>query len=437
MTIHIDLEFKKLIPPLIKEDYDRLEESLRKEGCREALVLWGDTLVDGHNRYEICTKHNIPFKTTAKDFVDRNEAMLWMIENQLARRNLSTADRIILAKKQEPILAAIAKAKQQQAGKENGRGMNDEIASVKSDISYSTEKPRQHSATKSKKKPAPTVREQIAKAAGVSSGTVAKFEIVQEEKPELIEEIRNKTMSIDAAYNQVKQEKKKRQVQAAEKAVQAQVQEADKPVLHIGSSIGYQPAEKYDLLLTDPPYSTDVDNIEQFVNDWLYNALDYVKDTGFAYVFIGAYPDELKAYLNATLPSHIALCQQLIWTYKNTLGNNPKDKYKQNYQVCLFYRGVNAPDLDCPLTSEQWAVQEINAPDGRQGDRYHAWQKPMEIAERFIRHSTKQGMTVFDPFVCTGTFLLAASKLGRKAYGFEINPDNAKIAEDRGCVIDG
>ena len=95
---------------------------------------------------------------------------------------------------------------------------------------------------------------------------------------------------------------------------------------------------------------------------------------------------------------------------------------------------MNAPDLDCPLTSEQRAVQEINAPDGRQGDRYHAWQKPMEIAERFIRHSTKQGMTVFDPFACTGTFLLAAAKLGRKAYGFEINPDNAKISFERGCV---
>ena len=124
----------------------------------------------------------------------------------------------------------------------------------------------------------------------------------------------------------------------------------------------------------------------------------------------------------------------LIWTYKNTLGQNPKGRYKQNYQACLFFRGVNAPDLDCPLTSEQWAVQEINAPDGRQGDRYHAWQKPMEIAERFIRHSTKQGMTVFDPFACTGTFLLAAAKLGRKAYGFEIDPDNAEIAFQRGCV---
>jgi site-specific DNA-methyltransferase (adenine-specific) len=58
----------------------------------------------------------------------------------------------------------------------------------------------------------------------------------------------------------------------------------------------------------------------------------------------------------------------------------------------------------------------------------------MEIAERFIRHSTKQGMTVFDPFACTGTFLLAAAKLGRKSYGFEINHEHAQIAFERGCL---
>lgn len=261
--------------------------------------------------------------------------------------------------------------------------------------------------------------------------------------PELVEQAKakarekNDIVTRKNALDKIKQQKKHEEITEAERAVHEQATEEFKPLLTVGDSIGYKPKEKYDLLLTDPPYSTDVDDIDKFVDSWLYNALDNVKDTGFAYVFIGAYPEEQRAYLNARVPEHMTLCQELIWTYKNTLGQNPNDRYKQNYQVCLFYRGVNAPNLDCPLTNEQWAVQEINAPDGRQGDRYHAWQKPMEIAERFVRHSTKHGMTVFDPFACTGTFLLAATKLGRKAYGFEINPDNAKIAFERGCVERG
>ena len=233
----------------------------------------------------------------------------------------------------------------------------------------------------------------------------------------------------------IKQEKKKAEVQQAKQKVADEYrQEKTKAVIHVGDCFSYTPKEPYKLLLTDPPYSTDVADIEEFAQSWLPKSLEGVRSDGFAYVFIGAYPREMKAYLNIDPPSHIELAQVLVWTYKNTLGNNPKDRYKQNYQVCLFYRGKNAPALDCPVTNEQWAVQEINAPDGRQGDRYHAWQKPMEIAERFIRHSTKAGDMVYDPFACTGTFLLAAAKLGRESYGIEINPANAEIAIKRGCV---
>ena len=257
-------------------------------------------------------------------------------------------------------------------------------------------------------------------------------EIVAQAKAEAKENDDIVTRSL--VLSMVKAQKKADEIEQARTDIENQQKERGGAVLHIGDGIGFNPIEKYDLLLTDPPYSTDVPDISEFANRWLYPALAGVKDTGFAYVFIGAYPNELQAYLEAIKPSNVTLEQVLIWTYKNTLGQNPKGRYKQNYQACLFFRGVNAPDLNCPLTSEQWAVQEINAPDGRQGDRYHAWQKPMEIAERFIRHSTKPGMTVFDPFACTGTFLLAAAKLGRNAYGFEIGPDNAEIAFQRGCV---
>lgn len=285
----------------------------------------------------------------------------------------------------------------------------------------------------------PKTKAEVVKESGFSQKQIEHFQTLAE-NPDLVEEAKAKArenediVSRNDVLKKVKQEKKKKEILEAEQAIHEQATDEFKPLLTIGDSIGFTPNEKYDLLLTDPPYSTDVDNIEEFVDSWLYNALDNVKDTGLAYIFIGAYPEEQRAYLNARIPAHMQLCQSLVWTYKNTLGQNPKDRYKLNYQVCLFYRGINAPDLDCPLTNEQWAVQEINAPDGRQGDRYHMWQKPMEIAERFVRHSTKPGMTVFDPFACTGTFLLAATKLGRKAYGFEIDPDNAAIAFERGCV---
>ena len=73
VNIIVDDEFKKLIPPLTAEERKGLEESILKEGCRDSLILWNNTLIDGHNRYEICTKHNIPFKTIQKDFKSRRK----------------------------------------------------------------------------------------------------------------------------------------------------------------------------------------------------------------------------------------------------------------------------------------------------------------------------------------------------------------------------
>ena len=100
----IDNEFKGLIPPLTDEEYKGLEESILKDGCRDALVLWGEILVDGHNRYEICTRHNIPFKTVQMEFSDRDVAREWMIKNQLSRRNLKEYDIYKLAMEYKKIL---------------------------------------------------------------------------------------------------------------------------------------------------------------------------------------------------------------------------------------------------------------------------------------------------------------------------------------------
>ncbi|HVY79874.1 MAG TPA: DNA methyltransferase [Steroidobacteraceae bacterium] len=195
-------------------------------------------------------------------------------------------------------------------------------------------------------------------------------------------------------------------------------------------------ASSIDAIITDPPYSTDVDDIETF-SLWIGTALQKLKPTGRLYACIGAYPRELLAYLEALQTFDVLdRSQVLSWTYRNTLGPSPSHDYKLNWQAIIYVRGIDAPPLDCPVMIEQFSVQDINAPDGRLGDRYHAWQKPDELAERLVRHSTRPGDLVVDPFACTGTFLLAAARLGRRARGCDISADNLKIAEQRGCLVE-
>ena len=91
MELKVDEEFKSYLIPLKQEEYELLEKSLKEEGCREPIITWNGTIVDGHNRYEICRKHGIPFEVQEKQFANREEAIEWIIRNQLSRRNL-TAD---------------------------------------------------------------------------------------------------------------------------------------------------------------------------------------------------------------------------------------------------------------------------------------------------------------------------------------------------------
>lgn len=188
-----------------------------------------------------------------------------------------------------------------------------------------------------------------------------------------------------------------------------------------------------DLLLTDPPYMTDVDDIYEFAQSWVPLALSRVKPTGRIYICTGAYPTELGAYIGALMKSDFVYANILVWTYRNTLGPSPKLDYKLNWQAIHYLRGREAPDLDCPIMTEQFSVQDINAPDGRQGDRYFVWQKPDELAERFIRHSTKPGELVVDPFAGSGTFLVAAARLGRRAIGSEVADGQLELCVARGC----
>ena len=97
-------ELRDLIPPLQEEEYNQLEKNILTEGCREALMIWETTqniidpsvsdtskvyvLVDGHNRYGICQKHQINFKIHLASFSSLREVKEYMIDNQLGRRNL-------------------------------------------------------------------------------------------------------------------------------------------------------------------------------------------------------------------------------------------------------------------------------------------------------------------------------------------------------------
>ena len=187
MTLSIDPEFKKLIPPLSADEYAQLEANLKAEGCRDALVAWkhGDelTLIDGHNRHEICTKHSLPFQVVEREFEDRNDVLVWMVTNQLARRNLTVAARGELAIQMKKAIAAKAKLR---LATSTGGASPQPLSNL------------------TKAEPVNT-RKALAEIAETSTGTMRKIEHIFEKAPKAVQEkARTGVLNVDRAFNLAK-----------------------------------------------------------------------------------------------------------------------------------------------------------------------------------------------------------------------------------------
>lgn len=120
MDIIVKEELKAYIDPLTAEEHQALERSLLAEGCRDALVLWGNILVDGHNRYGICTQHGIAFQTIQHPHLkSMDDVHLWMIEQHLGRRSVSDFQRGVLALRKRAIVEARRAAEQDKLARES------------------------------------------------------------------------------------------------------------------------------------------------------------------------------------------------------------------------------------------------------------------------------------------------------------------------------
>jgi N6-adenosine-specific RNA methylase IME4 len=207
--LKIDPEFQELIPPLSPQELQGLERSLLGEGCRDQIVTWKGIIIDGHHRHRLCRKHNIPFKVVEKDFPSRDEAKIWIIKNQFARRNITDFTRCVLALEVEPILAAQARERQREGGRHKLPQKSSQA------LSESRE-----------------TREAIARLAGVSHDTVRKVKLIlekasEEEKAELRKP--DSKLSIHQVFRKLQQE---------------QLRTRTPPL----------PGGKYELIYCDPPW---------------------------------------------------------------------------------------------------------------------------------------------------------------------------------------
>jgi hypothetical protein len=194
MNITVNEDLKAYIEPLTADEHEALERSLLAEGCRDALVLWGDVLVDGHNRFGICQKHGLPFNTVQNPRLKTLEDVhLWMIDQHLGRRSVSDYQRGVLALRKREIVAerrarAQALANEARPGDDAAQA-NEDDASLEAAAKAAVLEP----------KPLQS-REDIARAARLSSSQVGMIEKIQKQAaPEVVAALKAGELSLNAA----------------------------------------------------------------------------------------------------------------------------------------------------------------------------------------------------------------------------------------------
>ena len=205
MELIINPEFQNLIPSLNLEELSSLEASLKHEGCRDPLVVWNNTIIDGHHRYAICTKHGISFDVVEKSELETElDVKLWMINNQFSRRNLPTETRLALAYRFKEFEAEKAKERQ---------GTRNDL--VDSDINIA--QPVGRSKTFECKKRGRGTLGEIAKKAGVSHTTAEQYDTIQRKgSEEQKAEVAEGKSSIKKVYTQIQKAERLEKNKAAE-----------------------------------------------------------------------------------------------------------------------------------------------------------------------------------------------------------------------------
>lgn len=239
MEVHINPEFEKLIPPLSPDEFAQLEANILAEGVRDPLVIavYPDDngeeltfLADGHNRYRIAQKHGLTFRTDKRTFTWEDDVVIWMIDNQKGRRNLTDFVKLELAEVKAERLRRKGKEKYEQTRVFYGNQHTGLLSTI------DNEPQDKHNTQK-----------EIAADLGWSTGKVAMGQKVMKEAPEEVkQQVRTGEISINQAYKEVKKaEIEQRRAEIREELVKHELNTGEK---------------KYRIIYADPPwkYGNDI-----------------------------------------------------------------------------------------------------------------------------------------------------------------------------------
>lgn len=211
-----------------------------------------------------------------------------------------------------------------------------------------------------------------------------------------------------------------------------------------------------DLIITDPPYGVEFskgfndskEHVATQIDEWIAMMHRVLKPNHHAYIFIPT--KEAAMWLVAI--SKVFQLNNILSIRSKTNLSYVNNNFKYDNQLVVFASKGKSQDfneVDYVKTSEAWFkgsrnkdpkrytyiypayfASDIFANDFGRGEK-HPTAKNVDTLEILIRLSSKEGETVFDPFMGGGSAALASQNTGRNFIGIELNEDYYNIATSR------
>ena len=456
--IKVDPHFEGLLPELAPEELTLLEESIRAEGIRDPIVLWNDTIIDGHHRYRIAEKLGIDCRTRSMEFADQDEADIWVLTNQNARRNVTKAQ-------QKTNRGKIYNLRKKKQGGDHGNQYTGKIDEPDRLEIVSGEKvPKVQNELLAKR----TTAEVIAAELGTSAATIKregkfvenlesietvapgftreyesnKLKLTDEDAsrlagldPDTRKDIAGKLM--EGLVESIKEAIKNLENDTiADKRLQdiQKLKDAGRPDESFVNGdclieLEKLPDNSIPCVVADPPYGInyiqnhrkiDSSICREIPNDTLPETLALLENT--CEVLYRKMQDDSSLYMftgwqhepefRSIIGKYFTVKNVIIWVKNNWGTGDLYHTYAPQYEQVIYAVKGNPP------------LYESRDPDVFYADKVpnkniHSCEKPVDLIKVFIRHSTLPGEFVVDPFAGSGSTIEACKESGRRYWGCE------------------
>jgi 16S rRNA G966 N2-methylase RsmD len=444
-AIKEDQQYSSLLPSIDAEKYAQLKDDIMKNGIKLPLVINNNnTLLDGYTRLRIAKELQLKeVPCIIKTFNDRLEEELYILTINYYRRDLNTAQKYeillkIMEKEQEisrrRSLMNLKPFRDNDNNDSNNNNNDSNNDNNNNNIASDTEwRLGRHSGG---------VREKLAKRFHVSNKTISKIKQIKEatkndtEIAKLWQEALQKRRSVDSVYRRLKEKEARASIKPIVEEGKVKAEDLAKvTILHgeFQEVLKDIQSDSIDLIFTDPPYA---EKHLDLVKDLFLLASRVLKPSGYLAIMYGQnHLDEFFKVFES--------CNS------NNKGNNTKLRYYWTIAIHmpdgqeLFYM-KNAVIRWKPIfifQKEPFIVLEHRFEDyisrPKPDKSVHEWKQDLESAMYVISSFSKEGDTILDPMVGTGTTIEASLILKRRCIAVEKDKELYEMLLRRFSISNG